>query len=278
MKLKIRLLDKETQEKGKAELRETTIEEMLREKRLDEWHAYWLAEQVFWYKELGIDLNKIKIREHKRDELSHYSSATFDLDYEFPFGSKEIAGIANRAQFDLTQHAKESNEKLDYFDEESRTRIVPRVIEPTFGMERAFLTAIADGYHYDEKRQNIVLKLNPKLAPIKAAVFPIVKGEEFEKIARDIYNDLKKEFNINYDESGSVGRRYARNDETGTPYCITIDGDSIKGKDATIRNRDDTKQIRVKVSELKETIRKLISGEIEFEKAGKLVETRVKEF
>src|SRR3989344_5449072 len=150
LKLKIRLLDKETQEKEKEDLRETTIGEMLKEKRADEWHAYWLAEQVLWYKELGINIEKIKIREHKKTELSHYSSATFDLDYEFPFGSREIAGNANRTQFDLTQHSKESKQNLDYFDENEKKRVIPRVIEPTFGIERAFLAVIVDGYFYDK--------------------------------------------------------------------------------------------------------------------------------
>src|SRR3989338_3028324 len=275
--VEINLLDAEAQKAGNRELKKTTIGRMLKEGRLDEWHAYWLAEQVLWFKEIGLNMKKLKVREHTKDELSHYSSATFDIDYEIPFGSKEIAGNANRGQYDLAQHAKESSQKLDYFDEESKERIVPRVIEPTFGMERAFLAVLSDAYAYDEKRQNIVLRLNPRLAPIKAAVFPIVKGEEFERIAKDVYENLKKEFNINYDESGSVGRRYSRADEAGTPFCITIDGDSTKGKDVTIRERDSTKQIRVKVSELKDVLRKLIAGEIEFEKAGKIVETRILE-
>jgi len=275
--LKIRLLNAETQEKNRQDLKETTIEKMLKEKRLDEWHAYWLAEQILFFKEIGIDTEKIKIREHMKGELSHYSSATFDLDYEYPFGSKEVAGIANRGQYDLSQHAKESNQKLDYFDEESKERIIPRVIEPTFGMERIFLMAIADAYVFDEKRQNIVLKIHPRLAPIKAAVFPIIKDEKFEKMAKGIISDLKKEFNTIYDGSGSIGRRYSRNDEAGTPFCITIDEDSQKKKDVTIRDRDTTKQIRVKIEDLKDVLRKLINKEIAFEKAGKIVETRVKE-
>ena len=276
--LKIRLLNAETQEKGKQDLKETTIEKMVREKRLDEWHAYWLAEQILFFKELGIDIGKIKIREHMKSELSHYSSATFDLDYEYPFGSKEVAGIANRGQFDLSQHAKFSGEKLEIFDEETGKKVIPKVIEPTFGMERVFLALLCQAYEYDLRRDNIILKLPGKIAPIKAAIFPIVKDEQFVKIAREVFLDLKKSWNVIFDSGGSVGRRYARMDEAGCPYCITIDGDSAKGRDVTIRNRDDTKQIRVKISELKEVLRKLInSEEIEFEKAGKIVETRVKE-
>ena len=275
-KVKVQLLDAETQEKGKGTLRSITIGEIVKEKRLDEWHAYWLAEQFIFFKEIGINVDKIKIREHMKGELSHYSSATFDLDYDYPFGSKEVAGNANRGQFDLTSHAKESSQKLDYFDEETKTRVVPRVIEPTFGMDRIFLAAICDAYEYNKKRDNVILHLSPKLAPYKVAIFPIVKDDKMEKLSESIYRDLKKEWNVLYDNSGSVGRRYSRNDEIGTPYCITIDEDSMKKRDVTIRNRDTTKQIRVKISDLRETLRKLIFGEIKFEKAGKIVETRVK--
>ena len=273
--LKVRLLDGETQEAGKNILKETTIGKMLKEKKLDEWHAYWLAEQIRWY--LSVGLTKIKVREHMKSELSHYSSATFDLDYEYPFGSKELGGIANRGQYDLNQHIKESGAKLELFDEATKKSVVPRVIEPTFGIERAFLAVLCEAYEFDKKRENIVLHFNPKIAPIKAAVFPLIKDEKMIKIAQDIYKELRKYWNVIYDESASVGRRYSRQDETGTPYCITIDGDSISKKDVTIRDRDSTKQIKVKISDVKDVIRKLINSEIAFEKAGKVVETRVKE-
>ncbi|MBU0929873.1 MAG: glycine--tRNA ligase, partial [Nanoarchaeota archaeon] len=147
---------------------------------------------------------------------------------------------------------------------------------PTFGMERVFLAIICNAYDYDKKRENIVLKLPASLAPIKAAVFPLIKDAKIEKVARDIFNELKKEFNVSYDESCSVGRRYARNDEAGTPYCITVDEESLKKKTITIRNRDDTKQIKVKINDLKEIIRKLINEEMKFENAGKEVDTRKK--
>ena len=272
--LKIKLLEAETQKKDLNEIRETTIGEMLDEKRLDEWHAYWLAEQIFWYNSIG--LREIKIREHKKDELSHYSSATFDIDYEYVFGSKELGGIANRGQYDLTQHAKESKQNLEVFDEKYKNKIIPKVIEPTFGMERAFLAVLTKAYNYDKKRDYVVLKIPAKLAPIKAAVFPIVKSDEYNSIAEDIVRNLRKEWNVVYDKSGSLGRRYARNDSVGTPYCITVDEDSLKNKDCTIRDRDTTLQIRVKIKELHDVLKKLINGEIEFKKAGKVVETRVK--
>ena len=171
----------------------------------------------------------------------------------------------------MTQHQKESKENMEVFDEKYKNKIIPKVIEPTFGMERIFLAIMSKAYQYDPERENIVLKLPPKLAPIKAAIFPIVKKEEFEKICFDILKDLKKEWNVLYDKSGSIGRRYSRNDEIGTPFCITIDEDSSKNKDVTIRDRDTKKQIRVKISELKETLKKLINEEIAFEKVGKLV-------
>ncbi|HKZ33927.1 MAG TPA: glycine--tRNA ligase [Candidatus Nanoarchaeia archaeon] len=266
--VKLRLTDAQTQEKGKETLRETTIGEMVRENKLDEWHAYWLAEQLIWFERLGLK-EKIKVREHMKSELSHYSSATFDIDYEYPFGSKELAGNANRGQYDLTQHIKESKENLEIFDEKTKKKIIPRVIEPTFGMERVFLALLTRGYEYDKARDNVVLKLPPFLAPVKAAVFPIVKGSKFEKIAEKIVRDLKQEFNVLYDKSGSIGRRYSRNDEIGTPFCITIDGDSLKKEDVTIRERDTRKQIRVKISNIKETLRGIINGEVLFDKAGK---------
>ena len=268
LNVKLKLLDAETQEKGSEELKYTSIKQMLKEDRLEEWHAYWLAEQVLWFKNLG--LNEIKIREHMDSERAFYSSATFDIDYEYPFGSKEVAGNANRGQYDLGQHEKESKQKMEIFDEKSGKKVVPRVIEPTFGIERVFLAILTKAYSKNKKGE-IVLQLPSKIAPIKVAVFPIVKKKEFEKIAEDIVDDLRKEWNVAYDKSGSIGRRYARNDEIGTPYCVTIDEDSLKDKDVTVRNRDTTKQIRVRVSELRNVLRKLIDGEIEFERAGKLL-------
>ncbi len=266
--LKIKFLDSETQKRGKDELRETTIGKIIEEKRLGEWHAYWLAEQIFWLKSL--ELKDLKIREHTKDELSHYSSATFDIDYDYSFGSKEIAGNANRGIYDLTQHQKESGENLEIFDEKSGKKVLPKVIEPTFGVERVFL-ALLSGNYYKNSKDETVLKLPAKLAPVKASIFPIVKRKEYEKIAEDIVRDLKKEFNVAYDKSGSIGRRYARNDEIGTPYCITIDDESLKKEDVTIRNRNTTRQVRVKISKLKEILKKLINEEIEFEKVGKLI-------
>ena len=269
LNLKFDFLDEETQKKDLEELKEISIKELLKGKKLGEWQAYWLAEQIMWFRNLGLD--EIKIREHTKEELSHYSSATLDIDYQYSFGSKEVAGNADRGQFDLTQHQKESKEKMEIFDEKTGKKVLPRVIEPTFGMERIFLAVLTKAYCEDKDRKTIVLKLPPKLAPVKIAIFPIVKSKEFEKICEDLYGDLRKEWNIVYDKSGSIGRGYSRNDEIGTPFCITVDEESLKGNDVTIRDRDSKKQIRVKIVELKNILRKLIGGEIEFGSAGKLV-------
>ncbi len=264
LNLKVMLLDSETQERGNDKLREVTIAEMIKKGKLDEWHAYWLAEQMLWLYSLGLKKEDLKIREHVKTELSHYSSATFDIDYQYPFGSKEIAGNANRGQYDLNQHIKESKEKLELFDEETKTKVIPRVIEPTFGIERAFLALLVNAYHDDKQRGNVVLNLHPQLAPIKIAVFPLMKKDGLDEKATEVYEAIRKEFTTFYDVSGSIGRRYARQDEVGTPYCITIDHDSLKNNDVTIRDRDTTKQIRIKIKDLKETLRKLISQEIDF--------------
>jgi len=241
-----------------------------------DWHAYWIAKEYGWFVSLGANADKFRIRQHTSDEKSHYAIDTWDLEYNFPMGWRELQGFADRGDFDLKQHQEHSGENMQVITSDGE-KILPHVVcEPSLGVERAFLVFMFDSYCYDEKRKNIVLKLNPKLAPIKAAVFPIVKQPEYIKIAKGIVEDLRKEFNVIYDKSGSVGRRYARNDEAGTPYCITIDDKSPKQKDVTIRDRDSSLQIRVKVSELLGILRKLINCEVGFKKAGDLVETRKK--
>jgi glycyl-tRNA synthetase len=261
--LKLKLLDGETQEAGKNDLKETTIGKMLKEKRMDEWHAYWLAEQILWFYSLGLE--KIKIREHMKDELSHYSSATFDIDYEYPFGSQEVAGNANRGQYDLNQHIKESKQKLEIFDEEAKKNVIPKVIEPTFGMDRVFLAILVNAYVFDKKRENIVLKIPARIAPIKVAVFPLVKKDEgLVKFSKELVSEMKNEWNVHYDESGTVGKRYARQDESGTPFCLTVDGQSLEDETLTIRDRDSGEQKRVKRSEIRNILRSLIFGEKKF--------------
>lgn len=243
-----------------------------------DWHAYWLAKEFSFFTLLGARAEKFRARQHTKDEKSHYAVDTWDLEYEFPMGWRELEGIANRGNYDLMQHQTASKEKFDVVvDETKGTKVVPEVVcEPSLGVGRAFIVFMLEAYEHDAKRDNIILHLNPKLAPYKAAVLPIVKGEEYEKLSSDVLADLRKEFNVLYDKSGSIGRRYARNDEAGTPFCITIDEDSVKKKSVTVRDRDSTKQITVKIADLRATLRDLVNGDVKFEKAGKLVETRVK--
>jgi glycyl-tRNA synthetase len=240
------------------------------------WHAYWLAIETKWFLDLGANKEKFRVRQHLKDERSHYAIDTWDIEYVFPFGWKELEGIADRGNFDLTQHEKHSEQELRVFDDESKKKILPEVVaEPSLGVERAFLVFLFDAYSYDKKRKNVVLKLSPKIAPIKAAVLPIVKNEEMIKIAKDIESELRKEWNVKYDESGSIGRRYSRNDEIGVPIAIAIDEQTLNDNTVTLRDRDTTEQVRVPISQIKETIRKVINGE-NLLKLGPVVKTRVK--
>ena len=216
-------------------------------------------------------MENFRIRQHLPDEKSHYSTDTWDIEYNYPFGWKELQGIADRGTYDLSAHQDKSKKSLEIVTPEGK-KVLPMVVaEPSLGFERAFLTFMFEAYSNNDKEE-IKLKLHPKLAPIKVAIFPLVKKDEAQvKIARDIYTKLRTDWNIQYDESGSIGRRYARNDEVGTPYCITIDGDSVEKEVVTIRDRNTTQQRKVKISELKEVIRKLISSEIDFENIGEAV-------
>ncbi|MDP3640598.1 MAG: glycine--tRNA ligase, partial [Nanoarchaeota archaeon] len=257
------LLDAAAQEKQQEKKKgmekstavKTTIGEMLQRKLLNEWHASLLAEQLRWLLSLGFPAEKLRIREHLKTELSHYSSATFDVEYEFPFGWKEIAGIANRGQYDLTQHAKHSQKKLELYDETTKKSVIPAVIEPTFGLERLFLALLFEAYHDDKQRGNVVLQLPPRLAPYFCGIFPLVKNKpELVKKARSVLDLLKKQYFCFYDESGSIGRRYARADEIGIPFCMTVDFESLDDNAVTIRDRNTTKQERVPIAKLQEKL------------------------
>jgi len=240
-----------------------------------DWHAYWIGQEYEWFTSLGANPNNFRARQHTSEEKSHYAIDTWDLEYKFPMGWKELQGFANRGNFDLTQHQEHSKQNMEIIHEDKK--ILPNVVcEPSLGVERAFLVFMFDAYHQDPQRNNTILKLNPKLSPIKAAVFPIIKQPEYEEIAEEIVNDLKKEWNIIYDRSGSIGRRYARNDEIGTIMCITIDDKSPKDKTATIRDRDTTEQVRVKIKDLREIMRKVINEGESVLDFGKRVNTRKK--
>ncbi len=230
-----------------------------------DWHAYWLSQSLKWFRELGANLNNFRIVQHEKAGLAHYATDCWDLEYKFPFGWKELQGIADRGDYDLAQHEKSSGKNLGVYDEESKTRFLPHVVcEPSFGVERALLVFLYEAYSVNEKG-NIVLKLSPKLSPIKAAIFPLMKKGAQADVAEKLYNELRVKFNVNYDVSGSVGRRYARNDEIGTPFCITIDDETLEKETVTIRNRDTQEQKRIKISEVEDILRKLIDGDILFE-------------
>ena len=259
----------EMQEKNQKS-KKMTIKEALKNKTIKlSWHAYWLKTELSWFYNLGASPDNFRIRQHTKDEKSHYSTDTWDIEYNFPIGWKELQGIADRGTYDLNAHQEKSKKSMETVDNESGKKILPMVVaEPSLGVERAFMVFMNEAYTIGEK-ENVILKLHPRLAPIKAAIFPLIKKDKkMVKLSKEIYDNLKKEWNVDYDQSGSVGRRYARNDEIGTPFCITVDNDSIKNKDATIRNRDNGEQKRIKIENLKDTLRKLISGEVKFEELG----------
>ncbi len=224
------------------------------------WFDYWREQRLKWYLDLGIKKENIKIIDLPKEDIAHYSKGTSEVWYNWPFmGFGELEGIANRGDYDLTQHSKHARKDLSYFDEESGKRFVPYVIEPSVGVGRAIVAFLVDSYVEEEKR--VVLKLHPKLAPIKAAVFPLLANKpELVKTAREVYSSLKKEFgSVSFDDRGNIGKRYLSQDEIGTPYCITIDFQTLEDNTVTIRDRDTTKQERITIEKLTENIRNKIS-------------------
>jgi glycyl-tRNA synthetase len=217
-----------------------------------QWHEHWLEERLNWYVRLGIRPDHLKLRPHDADELSHYSSATSDVEYLYPIGWSELEGIANRGDFDLTQHAKHSGEKLEYFDTGSGERYVPHVIEPAAGVGRTVLAVLCDAYDEEEVagEQRTVLKLHPRLAPIKVAVLPLVRKDGQPELAHEVFELLRGQLQAEYDEGGSIGKRYRRQDEIGTPFCVTIDHQSLEDRTVTVRDRDTLEQERVAVDDL----------------------------
>jgi len=213
----------------------------------EEWFELWRGERMAWHKSLGIRAEKLRWHQHGPDELAHYAKAAFDIEYEFPFGWAEFEGIHNRTDFDLSRHQEYSGKKLEYFDQERNERYLPYVVETSVGADRTALALLCDAYHEEqvEGESRVVLRLAPALAPIKAAVLPLVKKDGLPEIAERIYRDLKGRFNAFYDDGGSIGRRYRRQDEAGTPFCFTVDGQTKDDGTVTVRHRDSLQQERI---------------------------------
>jgi glycyl-tRNA synthetase len=221
-----------------------------------EWYDYWRNARLSWYHKLGIKKDNLRLRDHAQDELAHYAKACCDVEYLFPFGWSELEGIANRTDFDLKRHSEFSGKSLAYFDEESKQHIFPYVIEPAAGADRAALAFLIDAYDVDkEDAQRVIMRFHPSLAPIKAAVLPLVKKEGMPEKAEKIYKDLlDNSVRASFDLNSAIGRRYARQDEAGTPYCITVDGQSIQDDTVTVRERDSRQQNRIAATQAVEFI------------------------
>ena len=276
------------------EFEQMEIEFFCHPKTSPDWYKYWRDRRYQWYLDLGLARERLRLRDHAQEELSHYSCGTADIEYGFPFLPPgefgELEGIAHRGDFDLRSHMegklvrqgdqlvvemgadgkpryKGSGKDMSYFDEATREKFIPHVIEPSAGADRATLAFLCEAYHEDtapdengKATERVVLKLHPRLAPFKAAVFPLVKKEGMPEVAAAIYRDLKQDFNVFYDDKGAVGRRYRRQDEAGTPYCITVDGQTLQDQTVTIRDRDTLKQERIAVKEVGEVIKGRLQG------------------
>jgi glycyl-tRNA synthetase len=222
-----------------------------------QWYQYWKDQRFQWYLDLGMPAEKLRLREHDADELSHYSSGTADVEFLFPWGWDELEGIANRGDFDLTAHAKASGEKLDYFDPATNARYTPHVIEPAAGATRTMMAFLMAAYDEEEVRgeTRTVLRLHPRLAPYKVAVLPLSKKPELTGPAQELLATLQPHFMCDYDETQNIGKRYRRQDELGTPICITFDFESVDDHAVTVRDRDTMEQQRIPIDGLVEHLR-----------------------
>ena len=219
------------------------------ESEWEKWFEYWRGQMREWLKDIGVDLKNVHEVEIPDGERAHYSKRTIDFEYDYPFGQKELYGLAYRTDFDLKNHIEKSGQDLSYTDPETGEKLVPHVVEPTFGLSRSVLVALLEAYQEEDDR--VVLKLPPKLAPYKAAVFPLLKNKpELVEKARSIFKDLKEQFNVAWDDRGNIGKRYYSQDEVGTPYCVTIDFQTLEDQTVTVRDRDTAKQERITISEL----------------------------
>jgi glycyl-tRNA synthetase len=224
----------------------------------DRWFDYWQKERLAWYAKLGIRPEKLRLRQHASDELAHYAKACGDVEYQFPFGWSELEGIANRTDFDLRRHSEYSGKDLRYFDEEAREHYFPYVIEPAAGADRATLAFLVDAYDEDvaDGEERVVLRLHPRLAPVKAAVFPLLRKDGQPEKAQNVCAVLQPHFPVQYDQAGSIGRRYRRQDEIGTPYGLTVDHQTMADDTVTLRDRDSMEQERIPIDRLVDELKK----------------------
>jgi glycyl-tRNA synthetase len=215
----------------------------------------WIQSRYNWYLALGMKSENLRKRQHGKDELAHYAHACMDIEYNFPFGWAELEGIANRSDFDLKQHAQYSGKDLQYFDDSKKEKFYPYIIEPSGGVDRAVLAFLIDAYHEEKVKEDtrVVLKLNKELVPTKVAILPLLRNRpEIVELGKKISGDLKKSFTAVYDDTGSIGKLYRRQDEVGTLYCVTVDVQTLEDKQVTVRQRDSMQQIRISVDKLKE--------------------------
>jgi len=222
----------------------------------------WLEERMNWHKSIGIRAENLRVSPHPEDKLAHYARAAADIQYKYPIGWQEVEGIHNRTDFDLSRHQEFSGKKMEYFDQKEQKRYIPYVIETSVGLDRTTLMVLCDAYREEEVDgdSRTVLKLHPKLAPTKVGIFPLIKKPELQELAKKIETGLREEFTVVYDEAGSIGKRYRRQDEAGTPFCVTVDFDGLEDNTVTIRYRDDMKQDRISVDQVGAVIRDGISG------------------
>ena len=245
------------------EFEQMEIEFFCHPSKADEWYAYWRDARYQWYVGLGLKSSKLHLRDHQKEELAHYARACADVEYGFPFGISELEGIANRTDYDLTQHQKFSGKDMAYFDDETKERFIPYVIEPSGGVDRATLAFLCEAYTEDTApdengvaQPRTVMKFHPRLAPVKAAVFPLVKKDGMPEIATKIHAELKAAGLASFfDEKGAVGRRYRRQDEAGTPFCITVDGQTLTDQTVTVRDRDTLRQERIAADKVAQYVR-----------------------
>ncbi len=228
----------------------------------DKWFEFWREKRWQYYLDLGIRPEKLRWHEHGPTELAHYAKKAYDIEYEFSFGWKELEGVHNRTDFDLSRHMEATGKDLRYWNEETKEKFIPYIIETSAGCDRTLLTCLVDAYCEEEVKgeQRVILRLSPRIAPFKAAIFPLVKKDGMPEVAMKLYDELRRKYKVFYDEGGAVGRRYRRMDEIGTPYCITIDGQTIQDETVTLRDRDTMEQSRHKLSEIPILLEKKVYG------------------